>query len=254
MDGSVHEIPLLNLLLGSLPAFVAIGILFRWSLNAGTALYGMGRMLVQLLLIGYVLTSIFESDNAWIVLLVLAVMALASSWIALRTVEGARRSLYRQSLISVLIGGGATLVLVTQGVLNLEPWYGARYMIPLAGMIFAASMNSVSLAAERLEAELKRNLPYEEARGIALKAALIPITNSLFAVGLVSLPGMMTGQILSGISPLIAARYQIMVMCMMFGAAGISAACFLVLVKGHIAAGGIGASKISDTAPDLAGS
>ncbi|MFY0650995.1 MAG: ABC transporter permease [Cyclobacteriaceae bacterium] len=60
---------------------------------------------------------------------------------------------------------------------------------------------------------------------------MIPITNSLFAVGLVSLPGMMTGQILSGISPLIAVHYQIMVMCMAFGSAGISAAIFLILSK-----------------------
>jgi putative ABC transport system permease protein len=61
--------------------------------------------------------------------------------------------------------------------------------------------------------------------------SIVPITNSLFAVGLVSLPGMMTGQILSGVSPLIAARYQIMVMCMIYGSAGISSCCFLKLVK-----------------------
>jgi putative ABC transport system permease protein len=72
---------------------------------------------------------------------------------------------------------------------------------------------------------------YFEARGIALRAALIPITNSLFAVGLVSLPGMMTGQILSGISPLIAVRYQIMVMCMIFSAVGLSSSFFLILIK-----------------------
>jgi len=60
------------------------------------------------------------------------------------------------------------------------------------------------------------------------------VINSLFAVGLVSLPGMMTGQILSGISPLIAARYQIMVMCMIFGSAGIATACFLVLIKPYV--------------------
>ena len=95
-------------------------------------------------------------------------------------------------------------------------------------MIFANAMNSVSLAAERLEAETERNVPYDQARNIALRASLTPITNSLFAVGLVSLPGMMTGQILSGVSPLIAVRYQIMVMCMIFGSAGISAACFLL--------------------------
>jgi putative ABC transport system permease protein len=100
-------------------------------------------------------------------------------------------------------------------------------MIPLAGMIFANSMNSVSLAAERLNAEIGRQETFEKARNIAYQASLIPIINSLFAVGLVSLPGMMTGQILSGVSPLIAVRYQIMVMAMIFGASGISVACFL---------------------------
>ena len=94
-------------------------------------------------------------------------------------------------------------------------------------------MNSVSLASERLNAEMERNVPFNKARGTALKASLIPITNSLFAVGLVSLPGMMTGQVLSGVSPLVAARYQIMVMCMIYSAAGISSACFLSLIKPH---------------------
>ena len=132
--------------------------------------------------------------------------------------------------LSITLGGGLTLLLVTQGVLDLSPWFWPRYMIPLAGMIFANAMNSVSLAAERLIAEMDRDVQYEEARSIAFRASLIPITNSLLAVGLVSLPGMMTGQILSGISPLIAVRYQIMVMCMVFAASGISAALFLKLL------------------------
>ena len=92
-------------------------------------------------------------------------------------------------------------------------------------------MNSISLAAERLDAEINRNESYQTARNIAFNASLIPIINSLFAVGLVSLPGMMTGQILSGVSPFIAARYQIMVMCMIFGSAGLSTACFLIFTK-----------------------
>ncbi len=122
-------------------------------------------------------------------------------------------------------------MLVVKGVLNLQPWYIPSYIIPLASMIFANAMNTVSLAAERLEAELIRSVDYYQARNIAYKAALIPITNSMFAVGLVSLPGMMTGQILSGTSPLIAARYQIIVMTMLYGSAGISAALFLFLSK-----------------------
>ena len=69
----------------------------------------------------------------------------------------------------------------------------------------------------------------------AYHAAMIPVINSLFAVGLVSLPGMMTGQILSGVSPLIAARYQIMVMCMIFASAGISTAVFLALGRRQVA-------------------
>jgi putative ABC transport system permease protein len=120
---------------------------------------------------------------------------------------------------------------MTQGVLDLQPWYLPSSVIPLAGMIFAGAMNSISLAGERVEAETNRDVPYERSRSIALQASLIPITNTLFAVGLVSLPGMMTGQILSGVSPLIAVRYQIMVMCMIFGSAGISSAMFLTLVK-----------------------
>ncbi|MFW2403437.1 MAG: ABC transporter permease, partial [Gammaproteobacteria bacterium] len=99
------------------------------------------------------------------------------------------------------------------------------------GMIFAGSMTTISLAAERLHAELKNDVPLLEARRIALQASLIPVVNSLFAVGLVSLPGMMTGQILSGVSPMVAAKYQIVVMTMLFGASGISAAIYLTLAS-----------------------
>jgi len=139
--------------------------------------------------------------------------------------------LFKKCFISILVGGGLVLVLITQGVLVLDPWYLPSYMIPLGGMIFANSMNSISLAGERLESEIAKGITYEKGRVIALNAALIPITNSLLAVGLVSIPGMMTGQILSGVSPFIAARYQIMVMCMIFGSTGISVSLFLSLIK-----------------------
>ena len=124
------------------------------------------------------------------------------------------------------------LFIVTQIVLRLTPWYNPRLLIPLAGMIFSNSMTSVSLAAERFFAESARGASFKKARNIAFSASLIPLLNSLFAVGLVSLPGMMTGQTLSGVSPLIAVRYQIMVMCMLFGASGMASASFLMLVGG----------------------
>jgi putative ABC transport system permease protein len=231
MNSSIQLIKFTNLALAVIPVLVVVGILYKWALNYRNAVYAVFRMLVQLLLIGYFLIYIFESNSPWIIMLILAIMVCASSWISLQSIKAKRKMFYKKALLSITIGGGTTLFLITQGVLDLHPWYLPRYMIPLAGMIFANAMNSVSLAAERLEAELARNVHYEKARGIALRASLIPITNSLFAVGLVSLPGMMTGQILSGISPLIAVRYQIMVMCMIFGSAGLSSACFLFLAK-----------------------
>jgi putative ABC transport system permease protein len=231
MNQSIETIPLINLSLAFIPVLLTIGIIYKWSLNAANASYAVIRMLIQLLIIGYFLSYIFKSDSAGIILIILLVMVIASSWIALGTIADRRLELFKYAFVSILLGGGLTLVLISQAVLMLDPWYLPQTIIPIAGMIFANSMNSVSLAAERLNAEIGRNLTYDVARNIAFHSSLIPVINSLFAVGLVSLPGMMTGQILSGVSPLIAARYQIMVMCMVFGSAGIATACFLVLVK-----------------------
>jgi len=92
-------------------------------------------------------------------------------------------------------------------------------------------MNSVSLCAERFHSEREKGKSYSVARNMAYHTGLIPLLNSFFAVGLVSIPGMMTGQILSGVSPLLAVRYQILVMAMLLGACGISSAIYLLLLK-----------------------
>ncbi len=230
---SIQIIPFLNLFLSAIPVLIVVIILWKWKADYKNAIWATLRMVLQLLLIGYVLSFIFSEQNPWIVLPILAIMIICAGWIGLRTVKNLRRVLYSKSLLAILVGGGSVLVLVTQGVLDLDPWYLASYTIPLAGMIFANCMNSISLASERVQAEMENNVPYDQAKVTALQASLIPITNALFAVGLVSLPGMMTGQILSGVSPLIAVRYQVMVMCMTFGSAGISSAVFLVLTKGN---------------------
>ena len=227
MNTSVQTISLFGVMWALVPTVIVIALMYRWALEAGTALYAVARMLIQLLLIGYVLTYIFEADNPGLIVFVLAVMLVAASWIALRPLNEKQPHLFVIALGAILTGGALTLVLLTQVVLDVQPWFRPRYVIPLAGMIFASSMNTVSLAAERLEAERERACPYPEARNIALQSSLIPITNSLFAVGLVSFPGMMTGQILSGVTPLVAAKYQIVIMCMVFGASGISAALYL---------------------------
>ena len=229
MESSIPEISLLRLIVAFVPVAVAIVILVRYSLGAWNGVYATARMLIQLLVIGYVLTYIFNADQPFVVLAVLLVMMAVASWIALRPLGRRTPPRYAIAFAAVAVSGLLTLILVTQGVLSLDPWYDPRYAIPLGGMIFSAAMNAVSLAAERYDAELASGAAPAEALPTALNAALIPQVNTLFAVGLVALPGMMTGQILAGVEPLIAVRYQIVVMCMLFGVTALSAAAYLVL-------------------------
>ena len=228
---SVPSISVVGLAVGFIPAFVVIIILYRWSCSAGTTIYALCRMVIQLLLIGYALTFLFNSDNAWITALILSFMLVVAGWIALRPLQQHQPGIYIRTLLSIALGGLTTLALVTQFIVDVDPWYAPRFVIPLAGMTFASAMNTVSLAAERLQAEHSGGIEYLTARRSAFEAALIPLVNSLLAVGLVSLPGMMTGQILAGISPLIATRYQIVIMCMLFGSSGIATACYLFLSR-----------------------
>lgn len=227
---NIATISLAHLALSLAPIGLILLIQHRWSNSVVETLWAVTRMLMQLALIGYLLVFIFTTDNPLIVLLVISVMMLTAAWIALRTVKPQRRALYPTALLAIGIAGTSILILITQGVLNIEPWYQPRYFIPLAGMIYAYSMNALSLGADRYFHERGQGAVIPQAKSAAYRAALIPVTNSFFAVGLVLIPGMMTGQILSGVDPLIAARYQIMVMAMVFGAGGLSSALFLALV------------------------
>jgi putative ABC transport system permease protein len=234
MNQSIATIPFSNLAAAFVPVIIVVFIMQRWSGSYTSSLIPIIRMLMQLLLIGYLLTFIFAAEDSTIVLSVLAIMMAAASWIGLRTLKAPRWPLLKYSFMAIMIGGGSNLLLIVIFVLELDPWYSPRYIVPLAGMIFFNAMNSISIAAERLEAELVQGTDPRESRHIAYRTSMIPAINGLLAVGLVSLPGMMTGQILSGVSPLIAVRYQIMVMCMTFGCAGITSACFLLFAQKKI--------------------
>ena len=231
MNSAVQLITWQGLALALVPTLIVIVIMWRWQAGAGTGIYATFRMLAQLLLIGYVLVYIFETGQPGVVMAVLGFMLIVSSWISIRPLSNKSRRLYGNALIAISVSGIVTLALISQLVIGIDPWFDPRYLIPLAGMIFAGAMTTISLAGERAYAEVSRGVSYSEARRIAMRAALIPMINALLAVGLVSLPGMMTGQILSGVSPLVAAKYQIVVMSMLFGVTGMSAAIFLILER-----------------------
>jgi putative ABC transport system permease protein len=227
----MYDISLLNLVFIFLPIIVVYFIYRKWCGDAMTIPYGLTRMFIQLIAIGYILTYIFETKNIYIVFVILTIMLTVASMISLRPIKEKSFKHYLSSFRSISFGGIITLSFVIFGVLDLELWYEPRFLIPLAGMIFANSMNSVSIAAERFYSEFRRTNDYKTSRGVAYKASLISNINSLFAVGLVSIPGMMTGQILGGVSPLIAVKYQIMVMCMIIASSGISTAVFLKSIE-----------------------
>ena len=227
----ISFIPLANLMLGFIPVIILIGVMYFWGLKISNSIYANFRMLIQLLLIGYVLTFIFETDEPIIIALVVLFMILMSAWIAMRPLKEKGVYPFVIIFISLALSGLAVLFLISQFIVDLPRWFEPSFVVPIAGMIFANSMNTVSLAGERFFIEKDHGKDYLSSRKVALETALIPQVNALFAVGLVSLPGMMTGQILSGIEPLMAARYQIMVMCMIFSTAGLSAVTYMAFKK-----------------------
>ncbi|TLP39298.1 ABC transporter permease [Arcobacter arenosus] len=227
----MQTISFFNLSLTFIPLIFVWYFYKKWTFNSNEILISTFRMVIQLIAIGYLLVFIFETKSIYVDLAIMVFMITISAWITLRVTSNKSLKHYGQIFSSVAISGFINLGIIVILVLELKPPFEARYVIPIAGMVFSNAMNALSLAIERFEKEIQRGEEFEKAREIAFKACMIPQINSLLAVGLVSLPGMMTGQILSGVDPLIAVRYQIMIMTMILSNAGISSVIYFSLKK-----------------------
>lgn len=196
------------------------------------------RTVVQLLAVGHVLLWIFEKAQFVWVAVAFAVMLGAASVTAARRGKQRLPGMLGSAAFSLTVGCGLTTIAVTLIVVRADPWWSPRYFLPLAGMIVGNSMNAAALTAERLAAEAKtRRTEIEELLALgasprqasaasvraAIRAGMIPMINAMLTVGLVSLPGMMTGQMIAGADPSGAARYQIVVMFMLAASTTISA-------------------------------
>jgi putative ABC transport system permease protein len=219
----------LDLLWCLIPIVLVCGIYIAWKGKPSEIIIAVLRMAVQLVAVGYVLISIFENPSPWTSAIIVSIMLLVAAWIAVRPVRH-HKGYLPAALIALGCSVALHLSITLIFVLKADSWFQPQLLIPLAGMYFANTMNAISLAAERYHSELQNNQLADNARLTAFHAAMIPQINSLLAVGLVALPGMMTGQILSGVSPLIAVRYQIMIMAMILGTAGLGAALMLWLL------------------------
>ncbi len=213
-----------------LPVALVCVIHWRWRGRPQEVLMASSRMVLQLVGVGYVLIFLFDNPSPWTSLLVISIMISAASWIAVRPVRD-QPGFLGPAILALGVSVSLHLLISLTLVMKVEQWYTPSVIIPLAGMYFANTMNAISLSAERYLAELHQGQSAEQARLTAFNAAMIPQINGLLAVGLVALPGMMTGQILSGISPLIAVRYQIMIMAMILGCSGVGSAILLMQIN-----------------------
>ena len=228
----------LLLSLGLIAVAVALSRKGRLHLE-GDLLLGALRGAGQLIAIGYVLLLLFNHERpAWVVLL-LGVMLIAAAATAARRVEHGppRRVLFTRALLAIGAGGLVALLPVFAAVVPLHPWYEARYLVPISGMMLSNAMNVVALVFERIFATARSESDVVEAllalgatprqalerqTRATLRAALLPTINGLLTVGLVALPGMMTGQIVSGIHPEQAVRYQIVILYQLVAVAAVA--------------------------------
>ncbi len=197
------------------------------------------RTFLQLFALGFALRWIFGVDSVWLVLAIVTLMMVLSAHTLLGRVTRAPPGIFPRVLNAVFFSGITVSFTVTALIVQVDPWYKARYVIPIAGMVVGNSMNGLALALERLFSDLReredeihamlalgattREAALPSIR-TALTAGLIPTINSMSAVGIVFIPGMMTGQVLAGVDPSIAATYQIVVMLMISAASAIGAA------------------------------
>jgi putative ABC transport system permease protein len=231
---TVIDLSAADLLLGGVLVLLAgvVSLALRLGLERRLGL-AVARMILQLLLTGYVLAAVFRLESPWAVAPVLLLMVAVAARAAVKRPARGYDGVRGRGFGTLLLTGSATLLVATQLVIGVSPWYDPQYLIPLLGMILGNSLTGISLCLDSLletldlrRAEVEMELAHgatawEAARGPlaeAVRRGLIPTINSMTVMGIVFLPGMMTGQILADVDPLVAVKYQIMIMFSIAGA------------------------------------
>jgi putative ABC transport system permease protein len=233
-------------------ALIVVNIALSVALRLGLArslLVASARMTVQLLLIGLVLEWVFALDQPLPILAIALVMTTLASVAAVNRTRRRFAGVYWDSLVSILSASFLVTGFALVGIIRVQPWYDAQYLIPLLGMVLGNVLNGISLALDRFtegvvngrdRIELLLALGasrWEAAHDLiadALRVGMIPTINAMMVMGIVSLPGMMTGQILAGAAPVDAVRYQIVIMFMIASATALGAFGVVALAFGRL--------------------
>lgn len=232
-----------QILYASILMVIAIGIAWynrvgaEWDLVIGGI-----RAAVQLIAVGYVLHLVFELNTLGSQILVLAVMTVIAGWTAKGRVKGVPH-VFPVAMTGIFTGAVVSLgLLVGTGVIDAVP----RFLIPLGGMVIGNSMTATALVMDRFQSEItgnRKKVEFALALGFTAKdasreflrksvhAALTPIMNTLKIVGIIQLPGAMTGMLMAGATPMEAAKYQLIVMYMIASAVSVAAVTAIVLAR-----------------------
>ena len=212
--------------LGMIGLAIALSYWRRLQLE-GQFLLAAGRSLLQLLVFGYLLAIIFAINQPLPILMLLGVMMTVAAIAACNRISQKITGLLPVVWVSLFTSSALTLSYTIALVIQPDQWYSPQYLIPLAGMIFGNATNSASLSGERLASNLEQNRLAVEAHLClgatpkqavsqylkeAIRISLIPTLNQMMIVGIVSMPGVFTGQVLAGIDPLNAVSYQILIL------------------------------------------
>jgi putative ABC transport system permease protein len=192
----------------------------------GRLLIAAGRMVGQLILIGFVLGWVFSVGHWSLVLALASVMVVVAAGTAVRRPEKGYPGVWIDGLVSIWVSSWVITAVALGAVIRHAPWYAPQYAIPLLGMLLGNSLNGVSLGLDRFAGELASQRDrvdallalgatrWEAARPWvrrAIRTGMIPILNSMSVAGIVNLPGMMTGQLLAGVPPAEAVKYQVVI-------------------------------------------
>ena len=249
MSAGVVEIGWIELVCAA--GFMVVAALISWKFELGQTkniAVSTVRCFLQLLACGFLLGYLFQLQTWWLVIVVLLCMVAAATQIATSRVKNSVRGLRVPVFASILLSSLVVLFIVVDGVVHANPWYNAREVIPIAGMIIGNAMSSTAVAIDRLFNDMDarqdeifslvalgatpREAAYPSIKA-SIGAGMTPTLATMSAAGIVSIPGMMTGQVLAGADPLAAAKYQILMLMVITAANAITImmACFLTYKK-----------------------
>jgi putative ABC transport system permease protein len=227
-----------------------VSLLLRLDLHRQLAIAGV-RLVVQLVLVGYLLRAVFAIGSPWLTTaVVLCMIAIAGREVAVRPEQRLGRfGNYAIGAGAVAISTLLTAILALTTAIRPHPWYDPHYAIPLAGIVLGSVLNGASIALDSIlggvvreraaiEAQLSLGASFHRAIGGLLRSsirrALLPIVNQMSAAGIITLPGIMTGQILAGMDPLEAAKYQILLIFLLSGGAALAAVTVVYLAAARL--------------------